>query len=202
MKNLSKSIEKLVEDELSDAHRLELLETIDRDYPERWREVSLGYMEAQLLRSALKLEAAPHPQLTTRRPLLGKWAAAAALILGLIAGVLINGEADPSPQVAGVRKNPSITPPNYEMVSIRGADNTELQIPLLDGSASNSAGRLALQKAMQPIREVNRAFEAQGQQSPITTSFYTIDLDDDRQLVIPVSFRSDRPQPLPNNTEN
>ena len=51
---MDQEIQRLIDRELDDTQRMQLLQRIEQEAPEAWRTVALGYVEAELMRSVFE----------------------------------------------------------------------------------------------------------------------------------------------------
>ena len=87
MNSHSETITRLIENELSDLERSQVLASLDQEEPEQWRTLALGLLERQLITDALKQLAGQAQEKATKSSSFLTWAARAALvILGLTLG--------------------------------------------------------------------------------------------------------------------
>ena len=111
MNDSSKTIQLLIDGELDDNGRSELISWLDRENPQAWRDVSLGFIENQILSGAFRsLAPATAAVKPSPAPAYGKWTAgmAAALLIGIGTGWLLHPTGHPydaanSPVAAATR---------------------------------------------------------------------------------------------------
>ena len=186
MNDISESIQRLIDGELDDTKQIALFQALDEETPGHWRDLALGFVEAQMICEALPSACAVEHSKGT--PFLRRmWSIAATLVLGLGLGLLVAPGPDTDTQLVDQPPTSSSSVPRYGMLNV-GFGDSDLRTPILDGSAGQvNAGR-ALFAANEPMRRISEAYSEQGLHSTQSTTYLTADLDDGTQLVIPINY--------------
>lgn len=204
--NISERIQRLIDDELDNAGRTQLLRHLDKESPESWRDLALGLLEARMLADALRAGpravdpstpvAAPRPQ----RWLLGL---AAALVLCVGFGLLLSPSPQNPPLAMGTPAEEGVAPPSYGTILLRSGDEGALEIPVVDLSRNPADLGRTVQAATEPMRRMGANYSERGWKPQLRTSYISADLDDGKQLLLPVSYlsvsRTREPEPGPEN---
>lgn len=165
-------IQRLIDGALEEEQRLSLLQQIDRESPESWRDVALGYIEGEVLRSAFREEEAELEQKVTPFPVDQRKSsgfhlaaiAALAMILGAVLGSSI--------QSSLVAPEPTI--PVAEKITI------QQEAPV--------------SPSIQAIESLDLALRDRGLEPVISKAVYRAELPDGRRLILPVQRLSFQPE--------
>ena len=185
-------LQKLIDGQLSVSDRQNLLLSIEYNEPERWRDLSLGFVEAQLMREAftgVDEEAPVQVKTPARKALLGA-ALAASVALGVFLGWQLpewdqgTVPAGNQHQVVSVPEPPEL--PHYGTLEVEAMDSQPVTIPVLDASDRDFTLQNALELSENPMQEMQVALQNEGYESSLETSYVTATLNDGRQLLIPV----------------
>lgn len=192
MNEIENQIQILIDGELSDKERSELLNTIDREKPSYWRNIALGYIESQLIRESIAELAedrihSPLPSRNLAKPLL---AIAATLIVGIFLGVSISPTQVSQQEIASTSldsaKEPKLAAITH--LSTSGATAPKIDIPVIEASQSPYEFEQALMTASEPIRRAQHFHNSRGAHSVQSTALIQTNLDDGSSLVIPVNY--------------
>ena len=161
---------RLLDGEMTETERRFFLQNIDKNHPEKWRELALGFVENQIVIEALrsrrqnKQSKSPSSRKTASWNFAWMGGVAAALILGLFLGTLQIGQ-DTHSQTSQI-----ITPTQ------KGP------------STSIAANRnIALAGGVQPLERLNSVLKKQGYDPQMTRGYIEAEMADGRQLIVPIS---------------
>ena len=173
-KEIERGIRLLADGELSAKERSELLNNIDNDHPEAWRDLSLAMVERQILIDAFQFKntetsAIPSEKNPSRNIL--SLLMAAALVCLLCLGSWYLGKTN-----AGVPGD-LITQPDQST----GKDNHEQSL------AEANAMLQELLSGVPDTRQLSESVRQYGVELQPETAFYTTNLDSGEQLFLPVT---------------
>jgi len=199
---IEQRIQALIDDELDSIARQELLHSIDIDHPEYWRYITLGYVEQQIINDALadrdkteNILSLSQAEETQRKPYTARqWALAACLTLSLLAGGWLMGNhskttpAITSPVATTTTADPSL-PSTLSIQSALGSGGTpfEVDVPILDAREDETVALNQLNASVSSLRKAQEILRKRGYDTSINTQYLTADLQDGRQLVVPVN---------------
>ena len=202
--DLLRRIDRLVDNELGETERRELLLELDRR-PEAWKLCALAFLENQAwapaIRSVAALPAGPAPTVLVapkppRRP--GRWLAAACVMaalfgLGVLSGTRLGREIVVRPQPASVapvlvEKEEKSSPLRFagfvQLVGLGEQAGTTIPVPVLAGEQLES--RLTQQAGPRVSEYVRSVWEREGYELQENRQVVSVGLDDGRRLAIPV----------------
>ena len=171
---MDQEIQRLIDRELNDDQRMQLLQRIDTEAPEAWRTIALGYLEADLIRSVFEEEREEvNPDvvvpISASAPDRSRWrtvaVAAAAVILGIFVGVGV-----PLPDFSSSEEVP----------------------PLAEGQESGTSEEVP--PSFQAIESLDLALRDRGLEPVVSKAFYRAELPDGRRLVLPIQTLSFQPE--------
>lgn len=214
MTNLSaddRRFDRLVDGELSEADRRELLSRLDHE-PDGWRHCALAFLESQCWRTELKAIAArpvERPASSSPRRPLGAWpryltmalAMAATFMIAMLAGSQLRemGIIGGGPQNQIVKKEAQRSAPagsaqrpqpsdRWEMVTLTaggpGGATETIRVPAVERPTIDQQWLNNLPGAVPP--EVLQAFERSGHQVSQHRELVPLEMQDGRRLVVPV----------------
>ncbi len=192
--DLLRRIDRLVDNELGEPERRELLLELDRR-PDAWKLCALAFLENQAWAPAIRevvvlARPSPAPPPARRRH---RWLAAACVMsslfgLGVLSGTMLRRET-PEPTVAA---NPPVAPlpdaprlAGFVQLTRPGeAPGNSIPIPVLSGT--NLKDRLTEQARPMVPEYVRSVWERQGYELRENREVVSLGLDDGRRVAIPV----------------
>lgn len=165
-------IQRLIDGGLDEEQQVSLLQEIDKESPEAWRTLALGYIEAEVLRSVFEELEDVQEQMVTpfsinrRRNVRFRVAAIAALamIFGLVLGASIQ----------------SFIPASDSKIPIAGENTFPKEAPV--------------PPSFQAIESLDLALRDRGFEPVISRAVYKAELPDGRRLLLPVQRLSFQPE--------
>lgn len=200
-------LDRLVDGELTDAERRELLLRLERT-PDGWRRCALAFLENQAWRSESKAWASGLPEAavgpTSAKTARRGWSAtstwmmtatAACLVIAAGVGVLLRDKAGgevsyvqvpDGGSLPGVKNSPPAASPNMRLVVDGGPNNNGevVEVPLVDAGQLDQALFGPWSQAVPP--EVLKILERSGHQVVRERRLMPFDLRDGRRVVVPM----------------
>ncbi len=207
------TLQRLVDGELDQSQRCKFLAEIDAS-PDMWRDVALAFVEQQIWQQEIGALGAVEATFEPRRqnvpaPLsaskvhsnvrlsrIVRIAVSVLIILGVGYGLGRLSGVEQSPPEQIVQQKPPATPEiapviaepqpafHIRLVSEGGNSDRVVEIPVYE---SEQIGQLSpAEPDTKAITEFNRKYGSQGYQASWHTEYLTADLDDDRQVIVPI----------------
>ncbi len=185
-------IQKLIDGELEESSRRELLEQIDLSSPHRWRDVALGFVEALVFSSVLRTQSNGKEEIKDKVSYFPKqaFAIAAALVLGIAGGIFFSyNERSQRDRVAEALPEKR----QIEKSRIYPIQSAQFNVDQDYGFSSDSEDieiRRILSNSFGMMEKVRAAYGQQGYDSSQLTGYISASLKGGRELVIPINYVS------------
>ncbi len=200
---IEQRIQTMIDDGLDSEARRELLLSIDKDHPEYWRYTALGFVERQIIHDALSdkdkagniISLTEADRETQRKTYPARqWAIAACLALSLVAGGWLIGDyskitpANTSTVASNTTADPSV-PSTLSIQSALGDGGTpfEVDVSVLDVGEDETLAINQLNASISSLHKAQEILRKRGYDTSINTQFLTANLQDGRQLIVPVN---------------
>lgn len=197
---LERDFDRLVDNELTDSERRQLLAALD-DVPDAWRRCALAFLEAQAWRHEVRAEAVLAPQVEPATPVAATsaWrragitlaAMAASFAMAFALGLALRGEGNGQAQLAGAKfQNEGTT----EQATPGDITTSGTVAPTLTAATRQASVETiwlpATTDESDPYADLPEALERQlaryGQQLERRQELWPIELQDGRRALLPV----------------